>query len=181
MSVLTISDKPGDVLIGHQRFEEAILRALNGLPPYSEAGVTVKTPRLLHFDEDTNTQIVEDLPNSVDLKSFLLSSVSSGLSKPSAVALGRALGSWLRSFHNWGDSSDQSECKTTLSKNESMKDLKFWVNYTMLLDTIANFPNILGESRQVFEQVRDFAAAELTRQDHGNEYGIIHGDFWTGK
>lgn len=62
-----------------------------------------------------------------------------------------------------------------------MKQLKFWVNYTMLIDTIANFPDILTQSRDVFEQVRDFAATELTKQNHDNEYGIIHGDFWTGK
>lgn len=162
------------------RFEEAILRALDGLPPYSNADVTVKTPRVLHFDADTDTQILEDLPDSVDLKTFLLSSVSSGMSKSSAESLGRALGSWLRSFHDWGSNKDQAGCKATLSKNESMKELKFWVNYTILIDTIANFPHILEKSRHVFEEVRDFAAAELTKQDHGDEYGIIHGDFWTG-
>lgn len=159
----------------------AILRALSGLPPYSEAGVTVKAPELLHFDSDTDTQIVEDLPDSVDLKTFLLSNVSSDVSKASAEALGRALGSWLRSFHDWGNNEDQSGCKATLGENESMKQLKFWVNYTMLIDTIANFPDILDQSRDVFEQVRDFAATELTKQNHDDEYGIIHGDFWTGK
>lgn len=169
------------MLTPDQRFEEAILRALDGLPPYSNADVTVKTPRVLHFDADTDTQILEDLPDSVDLKTFLLSSVSSGMSKSSAESLGRALGSWLRSFHDWGSNKDQAGCKATLSKNESMKELKFWVNYTILIDTIANFPHILEKSRHVFEEVRDFAAAELTKQDHDDEYGIIHGDFWTGK
>ncbi|CAI7646087.1 unnamed protein product [Penicillium pancosmium] len=142
-------------------FEVAILRALSGLPPYSEAGVTVKAPELLHFDAETDTQIVEDLPDSVDLKTFLLSNVSSDVSKASAEAVGRALGSWLRSFHDWGNSKDQLGCKATLGENESMKQLKFW-------------------SRDVFEQVRDFAATELTKENHDDGFGIIHGDFWTG-
>lgn len=126
-------------------------------------------------------QIVEDLPNSVDLKTFLLSKVSSGISKSSARSLGRALGSWLRSFHDWGNSNNRDECKETLSRNQTMKDLKFWVNYTMLLDTVKNFPTILDKNRDIFEKVHKFAATELTQKDCDDEYGIIHGDFWTGK
>lgn len=162
-------------------FEEAILRSLDSLLPYFQAGITVRTPQLLHFDAKEDIQIVEDLPNSVDLKTFLLSSVSNGISKSSARALGRALGSWLRSFHDWGNSNDRSECKETLSRNQTMKDLKFWVNYTMLLDTVKNFPTILDKNRHIFEKLHDFAAAELTQKEYDDEYGIIHGDFWTGK
>lgn len=62
-----------------------------------------------------------------------------------------------------------------------MKDLKFWVNYTMLLDTVKNFPTILDKNRDIFERVHKFAATELTQKDCDDEYGIIHGDFWTGK
>ena len=58
-----------------------------------------------------------------------------------------------------------------------MKDLKFWVNYTLLLDTIENFPDILEGNRDIFEKVRDLAAAELEQQSHDDGYGVIHGDF----
>lgn len=68
-----------------------------------------------------------------------------------------------------------------LTENISMKELKYHINYSMLLETIEKFPEILEESRGVFEKVRDFAAAELKKLDHDDEYGIIHGDFWTGK
>jgi hypothetical protein len=141
----------------------------------------VKTPRVFHFNAETNTQILEDLPNSVDLKHFLLSELAQGVSESSARALGSSLGSWLRSFHEWGAMQQQSETRGLLNENKTMKDLKFYVNYSMLMDTIANFPSILEESRGVFEEVRTFAAAELTKDAHDDEYGLIHGDFWTGK
>ncbi|KAJ5554692.1 hypothetical protein N7513_004651 [Penicillium frequentans] len=50
----------------------------------------------------------------------------------------------------------------------------------MLMDTIADFPGILENSRGVFEELKNFAAAEMKKSDQENEIGIIHGDFWTG-
>lgn len=148
---------------------------------YTNGKITVKTPRLLDFNRETNTQVFEDLPNSIDLKNFLLSKVSHDLSESSGRALGRALGSWLRSFHHWTAEKEQIESTKILGENKVMKDLKFWVNYTLLLDTIENFPDILEGNRDIFEKVRDLAAAELEQQSHDDRYGVIHGDFWTGK
>lgn len=51
----------------------------------------------------------------------------------------------------------------------------------MLLETIGNFPALLEEVRGGFENVRDFAAAELKQPGHEDGYGIIQGDFWTAK
>ncbi|KAJ5486956.1 hypothetical protein N7530_001256 [Penicillium desertorum] len=161
-------------------FEVAILRALDGLAMYKNGNITVKTPRLLHFNQETDTQVFEDLPNSVDLKTFLLSEVSRDLSESSGRALGSALGSWLRSFHNWTTEEQQVESTKLLGENKVMKELKFWVNYTMLMNTIENFPDILEKDRDIFEKVRDLAAAELERQNYDEGYGVIHGDFWTG-
>ena len=135
----------------------------------------------MDFNRETNTQVFEDLPNSIDLKNFLLSKVSHDLSESSGRALGSALGSWLRSFHHWTAEEQQIETTKILGQNKVMKDLKFWVNYTMLLDTIGNFPDILEGNRDIFEKVRDLAAAELEQQSHDDGYGVIHGDFWTGK
>lgn len=97
--------------------------------------------------------------------------------------LGSALGAWLRSFHDWGSASERAETRAELGRNAAMKDLKFYVNYSMLLDTVANFPSILNECEGVFGEVRDFAAAELGKlgDDGDGKVGIIHGDFWTGK
>jgi hypothetical protein len=135
----------------------------------------------LNFDKETNTQVLEDLPNSVDLKNFLISDVSDGITDTAARTLGRAMGFWLRSFHSWGNEDAQLKAKATVAENTAMRDLKFYINYTMLIDTIPNFPDILGESRDVFEKIRDMAADELKKVDGSNDYGIIHGDFWTGK
>jgi hypothetical protein len=170
------------VLIPFQHFEGAILKALDGFESYeSSEKITVKTPRLLHFDKETNTQILEDLPDSVDLKHYLISEVSRDMSKTSARALGHSLGSWLRSFHACASKPEQTEMRDILGKNHALKDLKFYINYTWLLDTVDNFPAILEESREVFEKVRDFAAEELKRAELDDEYNVIHGDFWTGK
>lgn len=141
----------------------------------------MKTPRVFHFDQENNTQVLEDLPNSIDLKNFLLSDLSHGVSETSGRAIGRSLGSWLKSFHNWASESEQADSRSLLAQNGTMKDLKFYVNYSMLMDTIANFPGILEDSRGVFEELKDFAAAELKKSEEEDGYGIIHGDFWTGK
>jgi 5-methylthioribose kinase len=170
------------MLISIQHFEKAILQALDGgLLSCSQENITIKTPRVFHFDRETNIQIMEDLPNSLDLKHFLLSELAQDLSEPSARSLGCSLGSWLRSFHEWGTKKEQRETRKLLNQNGTMKDLKFYINYSMLLDTIANFPGILEESRGVFGEVHKFAAAELKKEDNDDEYGLIHGDFWTGK
>ncbi|KAJ5666059.1 uncharacterized protein N7477_008507 [Penicillium maclennaniae] len=161
-------------------FEQAILQALNGLPFHSQGNITVKTPRVFDFIQETNTQIMEDLPNSLDLKTFLLSNLCQNVSASLGRLLGRSLGHWLRSFHDWADKGEQAETRSFLAQNESMKELKFHVNYSMLMDTIANFPGVLEESRGVFEEVKNHAAGEMKRSDHNREFGIIHGDFWTG-
>ncbi|KAJ6109936.1 hypothetical protein N7486_002171 [Penicillium sp. IBT 16267x] len=162
-------------------FEEAILQAMDGLSSHSqESEMTVKTPRVFHFNKETNTQIMEDLPNSLDLKSFLLSELSKGVSESAGHALGRSVGTWLRVFHDWAGQPEQAECRSLLAQNESMKDLKFYINYPMLMNTIVNFPGILEESRNVFEELKNFAAEEMKKSDQENDIGIIHGDFWTG-
>lgn len=159
----------------------AILQALGSLPPYSQDNIILRTPRLLYFDHKSHIQVLEDLPNSLDLKTFLISEHSGSLSKCSALSIGRALGSWLRSLHNWADEKEQASLTRELRDNQPMQQIKFYANYTLLVESIENFPLLLEGSRSVLRQVRDLAAAELEKQELGEEYGIIHGDFWTGK
>ncbi|KAJ5640644.1 Aminoglycoside phosphotransferase [Penicillium herquei] len=161
-------------------FEEVILEALGDLAPYSQENITVTTPRILHFDSEANTQIHEDLSDSVNLKTFLLEKITSDVSESYSRSLGQSLGSWLRSFHDWGAKPEQKKTIDIIAKNTSMKQVKFYVNYGLLLDTIDNFPGILEESRGIFEQVRDLATTESKNDVIDDTNGLLHGDFWTG-
>ncbi|KAL4741043.1 kinase-like domain-containing protein [Aspergillus similis] len=174
--------------------EETALRALDGMQNETTTGedsdsdqqnqVTVKSPKLLHFSRSTYTQVMEDLPNAVDLKTFLLSSdVSERVSKEWARSIGRALGAWLRLFHVWSVHPAQAEFAKQLAENTVMRDLKFSINYDSLVSMIDAYSDILGDShtRSVFQSVKNAAAAELDDTDTQDAtFGPIHGDFWSG-
>lgn len=61
--------------------------------------------------------------------------------------------------------------------NKTMRDLKFMVNYDMVVGTIERFPVILEEKRSPLEAVRESVKKELDERDGE----LIHGDFWSGK
>ncbi|RAL10735.1 uncharacterized protein BO97DRAFT_348672 [Aspergillus homomorphus CBS 101889] len=168
-------------------FEEASLKALNGLSSVStleeqpgSRNITVKAPRLFVFNPDTNTAIIEDLPDSLDLKTFCISSAASDtISQEWAISIGKALGTWLLDFHQWTDEQGQASVVAELEKNHAMRNLKLAVNYDNIVGRTEQFPAILADSREVFEKVRQAAVAELDKKDEIG-YGIIHGDFWSG-
>ncbi|KAL6231059.1 hypothetical protein BDW75DRAFT_221206 [Aspergillus navahoensis] len=174
--------------------EEAALRALDGMQNETttrgDSGsdqkhqITVKCPKLLHFSPSTYTQVMEDLPGSVDLKTFLLSpDVPERVPKEWARSIGHSLGAWLRSFHDWSTQPAQADLAKQLTENTVMRDLKFSINYDGLVSMIDTYPGILGDShtRSVFQNVRNAAAAELKDTDPENAIiGPIHGDFWSG-
>ncbi|KAH8690031.1 kinase-like domain-containing protein [Talaromyces proteolyticus] len=170
-------------------FEETMLRALKTFSPLSDAAllassrITVKTPRLLHFDSATYTQIMENLPESKDLKSWLLSERGKSISEPDARAIGHALGDWVAAFHTWGSQEQQAGLRETIGQNTEMQKLKNMVNYERLPAMVDTYPHILESSRAVFEQARECVAREIasppTHSGDGS-YGLIHGDFWTG-
>ncbi|KAL4871381.1 hypothetical protein BDV12DRAFT_194446 [Aspergillus spectabilis] len=169
--------------------EESALRALNSMQSVTTTNegsnaqkyqVTARTPQLLYFNPVTNTQIMEDLPSAVDLKTFLLSpDISQSISQAWTKSIGRTLGAWLRSFHFWISDAAQADVASQFESNKDMRDLKFSINYDSLLNVIDTYPDLLENSRTIFEQVRGLAAAEL---DAGQDdvVGPIHGDFWSG-
>ncbi|TRX92460.1 hypothetical protein FHL15_006627 [Xylaria flabelliformis] len=193
-----LADGTSDVLIKHSegyianspsfeltlRIEEEALRALSKFPIEGKAGsqgnihFTVRAPKLFHFDEQNNTQIQEILRGGKDLKTYALATYPANTPeavRPQCFQLGRALGKWLRDFHDW--SATQAELRKTVAGNTDIQQLKHFINYSWLLDRAQQFPAILSGSIDVFEKVKDMAAKEL-EDESGLQ--VIHGDFWTG-
>lgn len=162
-----------------------MLTALNDLPAFTTDHISVKTPRIYLFNRDTNTQIHEDFPSALDLKSFLVSPTANrDLSQPFATSIGYALGSWLRTFHTWTSAPAQAELRKQIGQNSPMRELKYLVSYKNVIQIVEQFPEILEGNRKTLEDVRAMAIKEFTREagDGGGEnWGIIHGDLWSGK
>jgi hypothetical protein len=138
-------------------------------------GISVQTPKLHSFDEENNTQIYEDLPSSLDLKTYCL---SHSLSKPECHRLGLAVGQWAKQFHSWAQEDGQAALLDSMKGNEDMKALKFMINYERLVGSIETFPDLLNESRTVFEDVREGMRKSVEEE---GQVQLIHGDFWSGK
>lgn len=69
-----------------------------------------------------------------------------------------------------------------MKESKAMRNLKFEINYTTLLATIENFPDLLEESRGVFEEVVGEMRGVLEKLEDEGEGGVlVHGDFWSGK
>ncbi|KAF2114307.1 kinase-like domain-containing protein [Lophiotrema nucula] len=161
-------------------FEEVMLNAVDGFPPITTLdGLVIKAPKLYFFDRETNTQVLEDIPGSTDLLKLL-----NTLSFPAASSIGRALGSWLKAFHDWTSEPEQTALRTELAKNKSMQELKSKITYEMFIPVLErNFPEILERHQEILEEVRAAVAEELTREDKtdlGESWSIVHGDFWMG-
>lgn len=159
-----------------------MLHALNDFP---SSTTVVKAPRFHLFIRDANIQVLEDFPAAVDLKNLFVSpTANSVLTAPVGESIGRDVGTWLRSFHDWSFS-PKSGLKA-VGDNEPMRKLKFAITYDSFLKVLENnFPDLLEGHRPTLEQVKDAATKEFERisgDENGSEdWGLIHGDFWTGK
>lgn len=71
--------------------------------------------------------------------------------------MGYSLGLWAKQFHQWAQDPAQAKLRETMKGNIAMKELKFHINYDTLLATIKKFPDILEDSRNVFQTIRDEA------------------------
>lgn len=177
--------------------EEDILNVLKDFPPITatatsdsttggkQGKITIKTPHIYHFSHATHTQVQEDLPAAQDLKTFLTTpTIATTIPETLVRFIGNALGEWLLAFHRWTDEHESSrrELKMRMAGNTLMRELKCSVNYDNLVQMVERYPALLERSRRVFEEVRDFAKEECKRVDvDGEGFGVIHGDFWSGK
>lgn len=174
----------GPCCLPSQSIEEAALRLVADLPPETSSNFEIRTPKLLHFNATTHTQVQEYLLNAASLKNYALDQFGGSPTTTrqsvqlQCVELGECLGRWLRRFHEWSDYSDRSDFRTLVAKNTEMQSLKTGLNYDQLLWKVKKLPNVLASYQDVLQQVVDMASVELA--DEG-KLRIIHGDFWTGK
>jgi hypothetical protein len=162
--------------------EEAMLNALNSFP---HTASVVKVPHLYLFDRKTHTQVIEDIPGVVDLKTVLVApNANRVLSKSLAISIGHVLGSWLRAYHSWISLSAQADLRAQIGDNEPMRKLKYHISYDSFITVLQQFSDVLSDERKTLEEVRDMATMEFEKiasDEQGEEWGIIHGDFWAGK
>ncbi|KAK4160448.1 kinase-like domain-containing protein [Cladorrhinum sp. PSN259] len=169
--------------------EQSILEAVARYSPPFSSTVKIKTPNLYLFSPQTNTQVIQDFPETTDLKSVLFSrNISQLLPPPSAEVLGRHLGSWLRSFHTWASSSlAKSTMRATIGRTDRpMRQLKRSITYDSILTVLENYPELLVGHEGTLTEIRDVMGREFGRpprcgeDEEDIEWGIIHGDFWSG-
>lgn len=168
-------------------FEESVLRALAGFSqdiatPGGHA--VVEAPRLYYFDRETHIQVLQDFAGTTDLRTILQSSyVNEALPGDSPRCVGRALGSWLRLFHNWASQPAQKHLLALVGPNPAMRRLKCLITYGSFIEILERYPEIIEGHRGTLEDVKAAMQYEFERPvtDADESRGLIHGDFWAGK
>jgi hypothetical protein len=173
-----------------QRTEEECLRELASFRVTGEVGsvtYVIRTPKLYQFDDKTNTQVLEFMPNGIDLKHYAIQNFPSptpASARPHCHQLGKELAQWITAFHQRTEQDardalqrgEKSKLYSELEKCKKIQGLKHAINYDWLQQRINQFLDILTEAKDVFQEVKAMALEELK-----GELMPIHGDFWTGK
>ncbi|KAG4025782.1 hypothetical protein MFRU_051g00460 [Monilinia fructicola] len=163
-------------------YESQILAHLSAFPAQStpNSSITISTPALLYYDPTTHTQVHSHHPslNCLNLKSYILKHGTSITASISSI-IGHSIGHWLKNFHSWANAPAQSELREVMEGNHAMRTLKLAINYTNLVAMIDRFPEILGPSRHVFEEVEREMLRWMEEGGKGSRE-LIHGDFWCG-
>ena len=175
--------------IARCRFEKAVLGILTENFPTVTAGdgkgCVIRAPRLYMFDDATNTQVLEDLGGTLDVQAILESpDVDKVFSNGSANSIRRALGEWLRTFHNWTSAPEQASIRNAIGSNESMQELKYSVWYGMFIEILERYPELLQDGyKEKLEKVQQAMRIDTDEFVSGKtkHCGLIHGDFWSGK
>lgn len=162
-----------------------MLDAVAAFTPPETKDITIKTPRLYLFNRRTNTQVIEDLIDTDDLKSvFFLPNVADRLTPSNAATIGQHLGSWLRSFHDWASAPEQAVMRASIGENRPMRDLKRMVTYDGVIAVLKNYPGLLVSHEDDLKTISDAMGKEFEHPP-GDQledgWGLIHGDYWSGK
>lgn len=151
--------------------EVAMLQAK--IPAAISNGITIDTPTV--FSSKHPIQVHEDLPKSTTLKEYLLQ--NDDLSEGQSNRIGKALGSWTRSFHNWAQEPARTIMLQPLhNEMQKMAELKLSINYGRLVESIKSSNLVLtDEELDILTAVARTNASISLLDGH-----LIHGDFWTG-
>lgn len=164
-------------------FEQLVLRALASLSVSTDTA-TIRVPELYLCDGENNIQVLEDFPDTSGLWSMLVSAdAPTLLPTTGTVDIGRHLGLWLRSFHDWTSAPSQDALRSQMWQNDHMRKTKYNFTYGTILKVLSAYPDLLHGHEKTLNAMRDFIAAEFERPatNGGEGYGLIHADFWTGK
>lgn len=162
-----------------------MLDAVAAFKPPHIKDLTIKTPRLYLFNRQTNTQLIEDLVETDDLKSvFFLPNVAERLTPSNASNIGQYLGSWLRSFHTWASDPERAAVRASIGENRPMRDLKRMMTYDCFINVLKNYPELLVGHEEQLKPIATTMGKEFEKlpgDEPEDRLGLIHGDFWSGK
>lgn len=171
--------------VSRWKYEKHVLHALADFDvPESEDGVKVSTPRLFYANDEACVSVIEFVTSSINLTQALTWDDPPRLTSDHAFAAGVALGTWLRAFHHWSSQPAREELLAFVKQNTAMSELKYRVEYGIILEVLQHFPDVLASHRDILEGVVASVAKDFKEQSGSettNDWTIIHGDFCLGK
>lgn len=158
----------------------------NSVAEFSPSTTTtvIKAPRILLYDRETNTQVLEDFSNTAGFKMMLFSpNADTLMPRSSRSTIGRHVGSWLQSFHTWASAPEQAALRARILQDDPIRILKRGITYDGFLGVLQNYPALLEGHEKTLETIRDVMTSEFEKSPiEGDEnWGLIHGDLWSGK
>jgi hypothetical protein len=161
-----------------------MLNSVADFSPPTTTTTVIKAPCLYMYNRETNIQILEDFTNTTGFKSMLFSpNADDLLPQSSRATIGRHLGSWLRSFHTLTSAPEQAALRAQIPQGDPMRELKRLLTYDCFLKVLENYTELLEGHKQTLEIVRDVMSKEFEKSptEEDENWGLIHGDFWSGK
>lgn len=156
-----------------------MLRVLNSFA-MTDLSIGVRAPQLLDVSQAKNTLVIEDFgPDCVDLKVFFLNADNG-----TSLEYMRSLGEWLRGFHNWTVQEEQRHLRDAMIECEETGRWKRDLLYGNIPDLCNKVGLLNDETWDILRQVDEMLAQEFEDSKTGHatdDWGPIHGDFWTGK
>lgn len=120
------------------------------------------------------------MPFAIDLKNYARQTFASptpATFKPQCQELGRALGTWLRGFHDWA--AEQKELQLiTATRDAPSRVVLRMVHFDWIPDRIEQYPNELKDLSEELLEVKAMADREWEAEEG---FQIVHGDFSPGK